>query len=176
MAKKKDKKELEKIEKVGRFEGDIIDKIYVVLGVIIFFCLFSLLTLYITKKNSDNENANQNISEEAVIGYDDIVIGRSLSMDDKEYLVIYYDKSDEEIASTYSSLISEYKAKEDHLTIYRVDMGSSFNKSYVTDGDSNKNPESLKDMAINGPTLIKVTDGAVVEYIEGEEEITEFLK
>lgn len=177
MAKKKNKKELEKIEKTGSFDGDILNKIYIVLGIIIFFCLFYLLTLYITKKNSDTSKDNNNQEAvETVIDYEDIIIGRSLSMSDGDYLVLYYDKEDEDIASDYASLVSEYKANVQHMIIYTVNMGNSFNKSYTTTGEANKNPESVSDMKINGPTLIKVSGKKVVEYIEGKEEISNYLK
>lgn len=176
MAKKKNKKELEKIENVGSFDGDILSKVYVVLGIVIFFCLFYLLTLYITNKNAPETDDSKNQSTEAVIDYEDIVIGRSLSMGDDDYLVLYYDKEDEDISSTYNSLISEYKAKEQHTSMYTVNMGNSFNKSYTTVGESNKSPESVSDIKINGPTLIKVSKGKVTEYIEGEEEISNYLK
>lgn len=175
MAKKKNKKELEKIEKIGSFNDDIINKIYVVLGVIIFLSLFSLLTLYITKKNSETDESKQEPTE-AVIDYKEIMLGRSLSMSDNDYLVIYYDKTDEEISSTYYSLVSDYEATNEHLDLYTVDMGNSFNKSYAVTGESNKNPASASDMAINGPTLVKVSAGKVVEYIEGEEAISDYLK
>ncbi len=177
MAKKKNIKELEKIEKVGTFDGDILNKVYVILGIVVFLCFFYVLTLYITSKNSDEAaDAAKDEQTEAAINYEETVIGRSLSMSDGEYLVICYDKSDEDITSTYESLVSEYQAKADHLDIYTVNMGNSFNKSYATDGESKKNPENVSEMAINGPTLMKVSSGKVVDYIEGEDAISNYLK
>lgn len=168
------KQNLKKIESVGGFDGDIKGKIIAVICVLLFFGAFYLLTLYITNKNSDKTDDND--KEKVVeISYDTIMLGRSLSMSDGEYLVIYYDKSDEEINSTYSSLVSTYKAKSEHLTIYTVDMSNGFNKKYVTDGESNKSPESVDAMAINGPTVIKVNENKVVEYIEGQEAISSYL-
>ena len=54
-------------------------------------------------------------------------------------------------------------------------MSNGFNKKYVTDGESNKNPESVDAMSINGPTLIKVNENKVVEYIEGQDAISSYL-
>lgn len=176
MAKKKNNKELEKIEKNGDFVGDILDKLFIVLGIIIFLSLFYLLTLYITYKNAPKTDESKNETTEAVIDYEDIVIGRSLSMGNEDYLVLFYDKEDEDIASTYASLISEYKGKSPQAEFYTVNMGNSFNKSYATVGESNKSPEKAADLKINGPTLIKVSGGKVVEYIEGEDEISKYLK
>ena len=167
------KTNLKKIESVGGFDGDIKGKIITVICILLFFGAFYLLTLYITNKNSDKTDDNE---EKVVnISYDTIMLGRSLSMSDGEYLVIYYDKSNEDINSTYSSLVSTYKTKDEHLTIYTVDMSNGFNKKYVTDGESNKNPESVDAMSINGPTLIKVNENKVVEYIEGQDAISSYL-
>jgi hypothetical protein len=167
------KTNLKKIESVGGFDGDIKGKIITVICILLFFGAFYLLTLYITNKNSDKKDDNE---EKVVnISYDTIMLGRSLSMSDGEYLVIYYDKSNEDINSTYSSLVSTYKTKDEHLTIYTVDMSNGFNKKYVTDGESNKNPESVDAMSINGPTLIKVNENKVVEYIEGQDAISSYL-
>ena len=167
------KQNIKKIESVGGFDGDIKGKIIAVICILCFFGLFYLLTLYITNKNTDKKDDKS--TEEVTISYDNILLGRSLSMGDGEYLVICYDKSNEEINSTYSTLVSNYKYKSEHLKIYTVDMSSSFNKKFITDGESNKNPESVDAFAINGPTLFKVTESRVSEYVEGEEAISSFL-
>ena len=167
------KQNIKKIGSVGGFDGDIKGKIIAVICILCFFGLFYLLTLYITNKNTDKKDDKS--TEEVTISYDNILLGRSLSMGDGEYLVICYDKSNEEINSTYSTLVSNYKYKSEHLKIYTVDMSSSFNKKFITDGESNKNPESVDAFAINGPTLFKVTESRVSEYVEGEEAISSFL-
>ena len=50
-----------------------------------------------------------------------------------------------------------------------------FNKKYVTDGESNKNPTKASEFLINGATLIKVNDNKVVDYIEGYDSINNYL-
>jgi len=167
------KQNLKKIESVGGFDGDIKGKIIAVICILCFFGAFYLLTLYITNKNTDKKD--DSVTDEVTISYDTIMLGRSLSVSDGDYLVIYYDKSNEDINSKYSGFVSNYKNKDEHLDIYTVDMSVSFNKKYITDGESNKNPESVESMAINGPTLVKVSDHKVAEYIEGEEAINSYL-
>ena len=168
------KQNVKKIENMGGFDGDIKGVIFVVVGVLVFLSLFYLLTVLILNKDKKSDK-KQDDTTETVISYDKILLGRSLSMSDGEYLVIYYDASNDEISSTYSSLVSTYNSKEEHLKIYTVDMSNSFNSKYVTDGESNKEPSSVSDFAINGPTLIKVSENRVAEYIEGEEGITSYL-
>ena len=167
------KKNLKKIESVGGFDGDIKSKVIAVICILLFFGVFYLLTLYITNKNTDKPK--DDTKEEVTISYDNIMLGRSLSMSDGEYLVICYDKSNEDISDTYSSLISSYKSKDEHLTIYTVDMSNGFNKKFATDGESNKAPENVESMAINGPTLMKIAENHVAEYIEGQDAISAYL-
>lgn len=161
---------------LGGFDSDIWGKIFIVLAVIVVFGLFYLLTIYITNKNTTDDNNNSSTTnEETVISYDEILLGRSFSMEDEHYIVLYYDKSDEDISSVYDSLVSSYQGKEDALRIYTVNMGSAFNKSYTTTGEGNHNPNNASELSINGPTLIEFSNHAVVDYIEGEESITNYL-
>lgn len=167
---KKSKKNLEKIESVGNFDTDIWSKVFIVLSVVIVFLLFYLLTLYITNKNSDKKDKEQE-EDKVKISYNTTIVGRSLSMSEGEYLVIFYDNSNEEEAKTYKDLVSGYTGG---LKVYTVDMSKAFNKPYASD-QSNRSPEAESDFLINGPTLIKVSDKKVSEYMEGHEEISNYL-
>ena len=152
-------------------------KVITIISVLISFFTFYLLTVYIVNKDSktdDNKNITQ--SEEKTISYDKILLGRSFSMENEEYYVIYYDSSDEDISSIYNELISNYRAKDDGLSIYYVDMNDGLNKSHSTTEESNKNPNTVEDLSINGPTLIKIQAGKVINYIEGESEIRAILE
>ena len=53
-------------------------------------------------------------------------------------------------------------------------MSEGLNKKY-TGEESNSNPKKASDIVINGPTLIKVKNGKVIEYIEGTESISDYL-
>ena len=152
-------------------------KVITIISVLISFFTFYLLTVYIVNKDSktdDNKNITQ--SEEKTISYDKILLGRSFSMENEEYYVIYYDSSDEDISSIYNELLSNYRAKDDGLSIYYVDMNDGLNKSHSTTEESNKNPNTVEDLSINGPTLIKIQAGKVINYIEGESEIRAILE
>ncbi len=176
MAKKKNKKEV--IKESNNFDSSISGKVYAVVGILCFLAFFYLLTLYITTKNSSDSSSTEdnNANTEATISYEDIMVGKSFSMQDDDYLVLYFDKTDTDIASTYSSLVSTYKQKSGALNIYTVNMGNSFNSSYATEEDSNKTPGTVSDLKINGPTLIKISSKTAVEYIEGEEAISNYLQ
>lgn len=169
----KTRKNEKKVEVESNSVGNIKTKFWAVIGIICFLLLFYLLAVYITTKNSeptDSDTQDENV--ETAISYTTTIVGRSLSMKDGDYLVLFYDASDDDLSSTYGGLVSNYAGE---LSIYTVDMSSSFNKTYVTSEESNRNPESESDFKINGPTLIRVSDHKVAEYIEGEESITSYL-
>lgn len=170
---KSEKKKIDTID--SDLDSGILSKVYIIVGVLVFICLFYSLTLYITGKNKTaNKTADNNDTEE-VFSYSDIMVGRSFSISDGEYYVIYYDKSDEEVSSKCSSAVSNYSAKEDSLDIYTVDMSNGLNKKYSGD-ESNTSPTNASEIVINGPTLIKFDGNEVVDYIEGVENITSNLE
>ena len=195
---KKNKKELEKalknerkkIDSIGIVDSDIFGKIIMVCIVICVFCAFYFLTVFISKdnsnssSNSNNSSSNSsnssstssssNSSSNASISYDNIIIGRSFSMDEAAYLVLYYDGSNSDLSSTVGTLVSTYKNKDSHLPIYKVDMSDGLNKDYTSE-ESNTNPSSVEDLHINGITLIKFVDNKVDEYIEGQDSISDYL-
>ena len=171
--KNKVDRENEKIlDTVSTFDGDY-KKVVLVAGiVIVIFCLFYFLTVYVLDKDIDISRKNYNT--DAVISYSEIVAGRSFSMPEAEYLVLYYDRSDSELLSTFSSTVSNYRSDDKNLTLYYVDMSNAMNKKYASD-KSNWNPASISELAINGPTLIHYNKGKVVNYIEGMTEVNEYL-
>lgn len=170
---KKNNKVKEQIESIKLFSDDIYGKLIIVCVVICIFCAFYLVTLYITRDedaSKDKEDTTTNISYEKIIG------GKSFSIEDGDYYVLFYDNSNDEESSTYSELYNNYKMKEEHLNIYYVDLSSAFNNNIVTTDESNKNPSNASELKVNGPTLIHFSNHTVVDYIEGEESIRSNLE
>ena len=140
------------------------------------YSLKSIIVLIIcgmTKKN--DTSTTEKTEEEISISYDTIVLGQSLSMGDEAYYVLFYDFSDDDTSSVYQNLFTNYQSKKE-LPIYRVDMSSGFNKNYLTDGEANYNPSSIAEFSIKGATLMKIDNHEVVDYIEGEGNITNLLR
>ena len=150
------------IESVGEFDADY-KKVLLVAGIIIIvFAAFYFLTVFITGRSTTKTNTT---TGETYISYSEIMAGRSFSMPENEYLVLYYDKSDSELLSTYSSIVSSYRSKEDHLTIYTVDMSDALNKTYISE-EKNISPSNVSELKINGPTLIRFREGQVANFVE----------
>lgn len=161
------RKEKEKLIETNSFDLDSVNKLNVIAVVLLFLLGFYLLTLLITDKGDDKEEEQSKVT---TISSEEIVLGRSLSMKDKEYLVIYYESS---LEDTFKDSITNYRNKKESK-IYIVDMSDGLNKKYAKE-TSNPYPKSIKEFSINGPTLIKVSDKNVVEYIEGEDNIKNYL-
>lgn len=179
MAKKNNKNTKKKVEvkKIAEKEEqgfDFRNKLFTVFCILMFFLAFYVLALYITNKHSEKNDDNSS-STEVSVSHEEILLGSSLTMKDGEYLVIYYDSKDEENASDLNTLVSNYRAGHD-TTLYFVDMSKAFNKNYITDGESNHTPGSASELLIKGPTVIKVVDKSVQEYIEGLDAVKEYLK
>ena len=153
------------------FDQDVWNKIIIATCVLVFFLAFYLLAFLITSKNKTTDETKKT---ETSFNYSNIVIGRSFDINDEDYVVLYYDSSDEDISSKYSSLMSTYKGKDSHFPIYFVDMSNGINKSKASD-TSNRSASNIDELSINGPTLIHFSNGSIVEYFEGEAEITSFL-
>ena len=153
-----------RIEEVISDDSTLMDKFFIVAAVILFLLCFYILTVYITNKNSDDTKEEEKTVE---ISKDEIVLGSSLSMKG-DYYVIYYNKGND----TIEEIIKNYGGE---LSLYKVDMSNAFNKKYATSEESNKIPSKVSEFKINGPTLIKVSNKKVVNYIEGEDEIRTIL-
>lgn len=104
------------------------------------------------------------------IQYEEILAGESFNQKENEYYVMFFDHTSSD-AGIYGSLISKYE----DLTIYRVDLNKGFNQNFMTTEISNKNPLTISDLKVNGPTLIKVVNKNVTNYIEGKENIKAYL-
>lgn len=171
--KKNLEKEKKKIDNISTESSGSIYKVFVLVCVIIIFlCVFYILAVHIT--NDKGETTSKKKSEEVSIVYDEIILGRVLSMKDKDYLVILYDKSNSDLNQDISDSVSKYKENNKKAKIYYVDMSEGLNKSYVGDS-SNTNPKKASDIVINGPTLIRVKNEKVVDYIESVDSIKEYL-
>lgn len=170
---KKDK--YKKIDSVDtNFKGEMGKVIKVLIAVLVFFGLFYLLTIYLLNKSSITD-IKENVPEEATIQYQEILAGSSFNVRKDEYVVLFYDMSDASLRSDYTSLVTTYEEKENHLPIYTVNMGNSFNKPFANE-NVNTSPANVDELSIHGPTLIHFKVGSVIDYIQGYDEIKSFLE
>lgn len=184
MAKqKKTTKNMNKNKKINQTSKEVLNRnsgntdlkkgITCVVVVLVIFGLMYLITLLILKNASTDYIVKEN--EKTTIQHSEILAGTSFDKKDDEYLVLFYDMNEDEDKYTYANMISEYKAKEEHLPFYYVDLSNKMNKSIISE-EVNKNAKSAEELKVNGETLIKFNKDGIVEYIEGEESISNYLK
>ena len=175
LKKEKKKKQEENVgydvENDGTFEARTLHGLRVAIVILVIFLVFYFITVLVTGYSGNKSSSSE---KDTSISYTNTVVGRSFSMPEEEYLILYYDNDDENLKD-FGTLLSTYRSREDAYVIYNVDMGDSFNKSYSSDS-SNSSPSSVSDLSINGPTLIHFKDHTVVEYIEGQDSITSYLQ
>lgn len=123
-----------------------------------------------------NGSIDLNKNEPAKIQNSEILAGSTFKQDDEEYLVLYYDFTKED-AEKYKNLIGTYTSSDNSISIYAVDLSRKFNSSYIkTDRDTtNTNPTNAQELKVSNPTLIKIKDKNVVEYIEDYNEIENYM-
>ena len=175
MAKKKNNKERSHesiIDSGGGFNGDYKKIIIVSAIVVIIFATFYFLTVFITNKNSEKDNTTEDTTSSS---YSEVMVGRTFALPEEEYLVLYYDYSDETLKESFKDFSVDYHPGVGPYAFYVADMSDAINKSYVSE-TSNTAPTKASELSISGPTLIHFRDGAVIEYIEGEENILNYLQ
>ncbi|MBQ3307466.1 MAG: hypothetical protein IJG68_04665 [Bacilli bacterium] len=171
--KRKNKKKETPIVEGKSFEENLLHYVKVATIIIVLFTLFYFVTFLITRDKTEKEESEE--KKDSGFSYTEIMAGRSFSMDDGEYYVLFYDSSDEDNGPTYRSLAINYRNKEGAIPIYTVDMNKGLNKSYGAD-ESNTNPTSAAELKINGPTLMKISNKTLALYVEGEESIKGYIE
>ena len=89
-----------------------------------------------------------------------ILASDSLKQLDDEYYVYYYDSTKED---------SETTSAVDNLggTIYRVDLHDDFNANFI--GEPSGVVDTIDNLKVSDPTVIKVSSGKIVAFYNGEE-------
>ena len=132
---------------------------------VLLIAMYFLTTRILEKQNNDTEVT------ELPIQYDQILAGSSFNQQQEEYLVIYYDASDE--YSSLPSLVSSYQSGDHDIKLYIVDLSDVMNAKYLTEGDVvTDSPSSLR---VKDPTVLRFRNQEVSEVITDMNEITSLL-
>lgn len=176
--KKDTKKETKKtkISLVDKYKYGVPDgvknAIWVIGIVLCVFLIFYLITVFRLggfKSNKTNTNTS--------IQYQEILAGTAFNRSEADYMVVFYDISDTENEDSQSitSTVSGYSSETTNVALYTCDLGNEFNKKFTTTEEANTNPFSAEDLLINGPTLIRFTNGELKEYIQGKSEVETYI-
>lgn len=150
-------KETKKEEYKGK--NQILTLAKIIFATIIFAILVTALLYIATGKYTLKE-------DETEIIYDEIIAGQTFTKKDELYYVAFYEyDSDEDLTESI---------KEKKNTIYKVDLSKKINQNIKSES-SNKNAQKSEELKISGPTLIKIEKNKNIEYIEGYDNIVNYL-
>ncbi len=148
----------------------------IVLIVTAVMLVFYLITLVATNKadNASTDSASQTEEKtKTEIQYDYIMIGEMLNYSGTYYVLIEED-GDNRI-NEYSTLIETISANEDAPSIYTANLTDAFNKGYLSK-EANYDVSDIADFRVTGTTLVKVSDGKILDTYETYDKIKSKLK
>lgn len=162
-------------ENVKGEEKDTYFKFITTLAVtlLIFILVYFLIGVFYTKE-IDLKKTKDETKEDITVDNTTIMLGQLFDQSDDEYYVLVYDFNDKVLS--IKSWLSVYQGKDNSTKVYKVDSSKKFNSKYIVEKDSNKDASSLENLKVISPTLIKINNGKIIEYIEGEDNIIEILK
>lgn len=105
------------------------------------------------------------------ISYEEILIGNVFNRQDSEYYV-YLGNYTDRLENFY--IISKLEGYTGNIPLYKVDMTKGINKNFVSEY-GNPSARSAEELKIKVPTLIKISNGNNILYLEGEENIVKEL-
>lgn len=174
----KNNKNMNKKDLYGKanYNEQIVTIVKIAIGVVLVLAVVYLATALATGEiklgNSDKKE-----TKEATIQYEEIIAGSILNRQQDEYYVLAFSFTDTE-SSYYLSLKDSYKQNTDALPVYIVDLDKGFNQILIPkeNEEYKENPENIKELKINGPTILKVKNSKVTSRVEGEDKFTEELE
>lgn len=168
---KNNKKERKITEEENYFSRFVMLLAFLLISLIIGYLVIGI---FVNKTITFNKDKEEDKLEEATIDNSKILAGQIFDQKDNSYYVLVYDLSDDKtLVRDWASL---YEKDENALTIYVVDSSKKLNSNYIVTKDSNTNPTSYSDLKIISPTLIKIENKKVSEYVEGETSIKDYFK
>ena len=168
---KKQKKEYNDEE-----EKSIVSRFIMTIGLIliVLVALYLFVGIFVTKSITFGKDKDEEQTKEVASDKTTILASQLFDQKEDEYYVLVYDTTDE--VHNIEQFLNLYKSKSGALTVYKVDSSKKFNSKYIVTEDSNKNPESINDLRIITPSLIKISSKHLSEYIEGFEEVKNVFK
>ncbi|MEG2457881.1 MAG: hypothetical protein RSB41_03215 [Bacilli bacterium] len=154
-------------------EVDVI-KFVKILCIVIGFCLIIyVVTILLQKGGVFDEGYKKLDSVDAVITHEDILIGSVFNRSQSEYYVAFIDDKTSD-GQFLQNIINNYLKQDNVKAIYKVDMNSHFSLEHKSD-EGNKGANSVENLKINGATLIKISNGNIITYLEGTDLIYDEL-
>lgn len=168
------KQTLKRLKKERKAKNTVTDTNYanrfvMTLGLVLVALVGSYLIIGIFITKTIKFGSEEEEKTEVVIDNKTITAGQILDQKEDEYYVLVYNSKD--LNSMVNNWKNVYTGKEGSLTVYLVDSKVGLNNKYIVEDGSNTAPTGYEDLKIKAPTLIKVSNKTITEYIEGEDAI-----
>ncbi|MBR4830780.1 MAG: hypothetical protein IKZ96_03340 [Bacilli bacterium] len=152
---------------ITRFVGTIFG---VLIVLVISYLLVGIFVTKTIKFGKDKEEPTVATTDKSTI-----LIGNIFNQKEEEYLVVIYDINNKE-DQTITTWLNYYSGKNSDTTIYKVDSKNKMNAKYIVEKDSNREAKEVSELKVIAPTIIRIKNGSISEYIEGESSVKEMLK
>lgn len=170
--KKVDKKVNKKVEKTNTNKNEMAELkklAYIFVAIVLVFMIFyGIAYLKMSNKNNKKEEIVSSIQ------YEEILVSNTLKQNKDNYYVLIYNDV-EEYNNYYYYYVQKYSKNNNSLHVYLADIENSFNSMYKADV-SKLNVSDISDIRISKDTLLKISNGKIVAYYEGMENIVNNLK
>lgn len=173
MSNKDKRKKLKNIERQSSGENDEIIRMIKVFAIVavslgLFYLVFAIYNGEISFGGDDEEEKVpteiQNI---------EILAGSTFNRIEDEYYVLFYD-FDGDNASKSVVTYNLYTQKEEHLKMYVVNLGKTFNTKNLASSLEEVNVNSAAELKVMDASLIKVKNGKAQFVISGSEALTNY--
>lgn len=171
MVKKKSKKSEVINRNKAQYSDSLTKTIKILCILVIMFVIIYIGTAFVRGELKAKDSSKNN---DVTIQYDEILAGSTFKMSDSEYMVLYYDYEAKD-AGLYGILYDSYSQKGSAVKMYKVNLASGFNKSYVTEGKVKTNPTSSDDLKLKSPTLIRIKNKKVIKFISSKDDIKKYV-
>lgn len=155
-----------KYKKIIESDETKTNSVFIIIGMLIVFILFYLITDYINPKSVVLDEEPE--SKEVFIQYQEILAGSTFDIKKPQYYVVFY-SSDKFYKNEIENVITNYRAKN-KSPIYIVDLNNGLNKNYIFE-ESNSFAQSASELKVKDLTLIKIENNKNTSYLEGIENI-----
>ena len=143
--------------------------IIIIVIIVLLVPLYFITTLVLNNQNTEEIKNNNPVKTQN----EKILVGQLLNRKDSSYYVIAY-KKDNKMVSLFNQYLNDYKNKEEHLNIYKIDLDEGLNKNYIS--DTTNITDELKDLKLSDTTLFKIVDGKIDSYYVGNNDVIDALK
>lgn len=170
IAQNKEKKEapMKKIKDVTVNNDNEVMKLFkITIAILVIVAVFFIVTYIVTKKPEKKEETPTEIQ------YTEILVGELWNKGGSYYVLA--GAKDDQYMSLYDFYLNEYQEKNPDANYYLINLDNVFNKKYVSES-SNLYTTNPSDIRFKESTLLRISNGKVVNAYEGKDQIVAHLE